>query len=78
MGEDWKNMGEEEGTGASPRMRLEARGVVCNCSSPSGVGLLVWRCCWERVERVERAGEETAESLAGRPLRREEAGDDMI
>ena len=68
-------MGDEDGTGASPLSRLEARGVVCDCSSSSGVGLLVWRCCWERVER---AGEETAESLVGRPLRRVFAGEDMI
>jgi hypothetical protein len=27
-GEDWKNMGDEEGTAVSPRRRLEARGVV--------------------------------------------------
>lgn len=67
-------MGDDDGTAASPLMRLEARGVVCNWSSPPGVGLLVWGC-WR--ERVERAGESVAESLVGRPLRREEAGEDM-
>ncbi len=67
-GEDWKNMGDEDGTAASPCSRREARGVVCG-------GLLVWVCCWERVER---AGDAVAESLAGRPLRREEAGEDML
>lgn len=70
-GEDWKNIGDEEGTAASPLRRLEARGVICDGSFIL-VGLLVWGCCWERVER---AGDAVAESLAGRPLRRLEAGE---
>lgn len=42
-GEDWKNIGDDEGTAASPLSRLEARGVACDFSSAAlGVGLLVW------------------------------------
>jgi hypothetical protein len=75
-GEDWKNIGEDDGTGASPLRRREARGVVCDCSSLAlRVGLLVCGC---RCERVERAGEAVADPLVGRPLRRVEAGEDIM
>lgn len=58
-GEDWKNMGEDDGAAAPSRRRLDARGVVCSLPD-LGVGLLV-DGCWR--DRVERAGEAAAESL---------------
>ena len=72
-GEDWKNIGEEEAT-AEPAALLEARGVVCEPSCDCG--------CWGSLPEPwalfpARVGVEAAELFAGRPRRREEAGDDI-
>lgn len=79
FGEDWKNIGDEDATGSSPRSRLDARGVacepLCDWSSMALVGLLVGGFFWEALERAE---EGVCEPLAGRPRRRLEAGDDMV
>lgn len=80
-GDDWKNMGEEDCKAASPRSRLDERGVAPETfwdgveSIAANIGLPSGTCCWEGPEWV---GVDVVESLVGRPRRRAEAGEDMI
>lgn len=55
-GEDWKNMGEDEGTASSPLNRLDARGVACPLAL--GVGLLVAGCEFREERLLRDAGDD--------------------
>lgn len=63
-------MGDEEGAAAAASLP-DALGVVWEPSPEADAAV---PCCWEGPARV---GVEAAELFAGRPRRREEAGDDI-